>query len=97
MVVLLVLLVVRNAWAAQGDAWDFLFGERVAMLAGAPFDEAVYAANPEVGEILHYQSMPDALAALRVRSYQCPSIRCDSTCARGRCSLRLTPHGSARP
>ncbi|MDO4538143.1 MAG: ABC transporter substrate-binding protein/permease [Coriobacteriales bacterium] len=47
------------------SSWEDLAGKRVGMLTGAPFEEAVRAKNPQVGEMSYYSNMPDLFLALK--------------------------------
>lgn len=69
LVVLLAALMPVRAWGASGTdsaaitKWDDLDGARVAMLIGAPFEEAVRAKCPTIGEVLYFATLPDMIAA----------------------------------
>lgn len=57
----------QTAFAEQPvyKSWEDFAGKKVAMLAGAPFEDAVRAKSPDVGEVTYFSSMPDMLLALR--------------------------------
>ena len=66
----LVLLVPTRALAADEPvagaptSWDDLAGAKIAMLTGAPFEDAVREKCPDVGDILYFSTTPDMIAAL---------------------------------
>lgn len=61
-----------HAFAAEYDndgqmptTWDDFAGARAAILTGSPFDEFWYEKCPDAGEVSHFNTMPDMIAAAK--------------------------------
>ena len=54
-----------HAATPEYDSWDDLDGKRIAMITGAPFEEAVREKNPNIDSVSYYSSTPDMLLALQ--------------------------------
>lgn len=57
-------LAAEDASAGAPTSWDDLAGAKVAMLTGAPFEDAVREKCPDIGKILYFSTTPDMIAAL---------------------------------